>query len=103
MGILRAVKSEDKDGQSGEDTSTKVEKIKREDLPDDIWSIYKEFKAVFPKDLPKGIPPRWMGHEYKIDLEPDTAPIHRPIYKLSPLELQEAKMQIDSMLEHGVI
>ena len=44
-----------------------------------------------------------MGHEFKIDLEPDTAPIHRPIYKLSPLELQEAKTQIDSMLEHGFI
>ena len=44
VGILRAVKSEDKDGQSGEDTLTEVEKIKREDLPDDIWSICKEFK-----------------------------------------------------------
>ena len=103
MGILRAVKSEDKDGQSGEDTSIEVEKIKREDLPDDIWSICEEFKAVFPKDLPKGVPPRWMGQEFKIDLEPDTTPIHWPIYKLSPLELQEAKMQIDSMLEHGFI
>ena len=85
--ILRAVKSEDKDGQLGEDTSTKVEKIKREDLPDDIWSICKEFKAVFPKDLPKGVPPKWMGHEFKIDLEPDIAPIHWLIYKLSPLVL----------------
>ena len=36
LGILRAVKSEDKDGQSGEDTSTEVAKIKREDLPDNI-------------------------------------------------------------------
>ena len=103
VGILRAVKSEEKEGQSGEDASTEVEKIKREDLPDDIWSICKEFKAVFPKDLPKGVPPKRMGHEFKIDLEPDTAPIHRPIYKLSPLELQEAKTQIDSMLEHGFI
>ena len=32
VGILRAVKSKDKDGQSGEDTSTEVEKIKREDF-----------------------------------------------------------------------
>ena len=80
-----------------------MENIKREDLPDDIWSICEEFKAIFPKDLSKGVPPRRMGHEFKIDFEPDTAPIHRPIYKLSPLELQEAKMQIDSMLEHGFI
>ena len=44
-----------------------------------------------------------MGHEFKIDLEPDTAPIHRPIYKLSPLELKEGKTHIDSMLEYGFI
>ena len=44
-----------------------------------------------------------MGREFKIDLEPNTVPIHQPIYKLSPLELQEAKTQIDSMLEHGFI
>ena len=88
---------------SGEDTSTEVEKIKREDLPDDIWNICDEFKVVFPKDLPKGVPPKRMGHECKIDLEPDIAPIHRPIYKLIPLKLQEVKTQIDSMLEHGFI
>ena len=89
VGILRAVKSKEKEGRSGEDTSTEVEKIKREDLPDDIWIICKEFKAIFPKDLPKGVPPRRMGHEFKIDLEPDTALIHRPIYKLSPLEYKK--------------
>ena len=103
VGILRAVKSEDKDGQAVEDTSTEMEKIKREDLPEDIWKICEEFTAVFPKDLPKGVPPRRMGYEFKIDLEPDTAPLHWPIYKLSPFELQEAKTQIDSMLEHGFI
>ena len=32
---------------------TEMEKINREDLLDDIWSICKEFKVVFPKDLPK--------------------------------------------------
>ena len=48
VGILRAVKSEDKDGQSEENTMTEVEKIKREDLPEDIWKICEEFKAVFP-------------------------------------------------------
>ena len=87
LGILRAVKSEDKDGQSSEDTSIEVDKIKREDLPNDIWRICEEFKAVFPEDLLKGVPPRRMRHGFKIDLEPDMAPIHRLIYKLSPLEL----------------
>ena len=61
VGILRAVKSEDKDGQSAEDTSIEVEKIKREDLPEDIWKTCEEFKAVFPKDLPKGVPSQTDG------------------------------------------
>ena len=36
-------------------------------------------------------------------MEPDTKPVHRPIYKLSPLELEEGKKQIEYMLEHGFI
>ena len=87
LGILRSVKSEDKDGQSSEGTSIEVDKIKREDLPDNIWRVRKEFKAIFPKNRPKGVPPRRMGHEFKINLGPNIAPIHRPIYKFSPLEL----------------
>ena len=34
------------------------------------------------------------GHEFKIDLEDDVPPVHRPLYKMSPLELEEAKKQI---------
>ena len=37
------------------------------------------------------------------DLEEETPPIHRPLYKLSPLELTEAKNQIQEMLEHEFI
>ena len=43
------------------------------------------------------------GHEFKIDLKDDEPPVHRPIYKLSPLDLTEAKKQIQYMLEHGYI
>ena len=63
----------------------------------------EEYADIFPKDLPKGLPPKRLGHEFKIDLEPDTKPVHRPIYKLSPLELNEVKKQIEYMLEHGFI
>ena len=38
-----------------------------------------------------------------IDLEDDTPPVHRPLYKLSLLELEEAHKQIQYMLEHGFI
>ena len=30
-------------------------------------------------------------------------PVHCPLYKMSPLELEEAKNQIESMLEHGFV
>ena len=30
-------------------------------------------------------------------------PVHRPFYKMSPLELEEAKKQIESMLEHSFV
>ena len=30
-------------------------------------------------------------------------PVHRPLYKMSLLELEEAKKQIESMLEHSFI
>ena len=43
------------------------------------------------------------GHEFKIDQEDEVPPVHRPLYKMSPLELEEAKKQIESMLEHGFI
>ena len=44
-----------------------------------------------------------MGHEFRIDLEDDTPPVHRPLYKLSLLELEEAHKQIQYILEHGFI
>ena len=44
-----------------------------------------------------------MGHEFRIDLEDDTPPVHRPLYKMSPLELEEAKKQIKYMMDHEYI
>ena len=43
------------------------------------------------------------GHEFKIDLENDVPLVHCPLYKMSLLELEEAKKQIESMLEHGFV
>ena len=44
-----------------------------------------------------------MGHEFKIDLEDETPTIHKPLYKLSPLEPTKAKNQIQEMVEHEII
>ena len=80
-----------------------VEKAYQKDVAEEIKAVLQEYQDIFPTDLPPGLPPVRMGHEFKIELEDDTPPIHRPIYKLSPLELEEAKKQIQYMLEHGYI
>ena len=88
-----------------EKTATKcdVEKALHEDMPKSIKAILLDYKDIFPADLPPRLPPVRMDHECKIELEDDTPPIHRPIYKLRPRELEEARKQIQYMLEHGYI
>ena len=52
-------------------------------LPSHIHAVLEEFDDVFPQDLPLGLPPVHQGHEFKIDLEDDVPPVHRPLYKMS--------------------
>ena len=67
------------------------------------WKVCDKYAKTFFSDVPKGLPLKRLGHEFKIDLEPDIKPVHRPIYRLRPLELYEAKMQIEYMLKYGSI
>ena len=99
LGFIRLVK----DGKEQkivhmipEKTATRcdVEKAFHEDMPESIKAVPLNYKDVFPTDLPLGLPPVGMGHKFKIELEDDTPPIHMPIYKLSLLELEEARQQI---------
>ena len=73
----------------------------REELPLEIKAVLNDYQDVFPKDLPPRLPPIRKGHEFKIELEDDAPPVHQPLYKLSSLELAEAKKQIKYMLEQG--
>ena len=103
LGIIRLVK-EDSEGMEAPEESTTIQKPKWDQaLPPQIRAVIEEFDDVFPQDLPLGLPPLRQGHEFKIDLEDDVAPVHRPLYKMSPLELDEAKKQVESMLEHGFV
>jgi hypothetical protein len=64
-------------------------------------TMLEEYVDVF-QPIPTGLPPeRKMTHI--ILLEPDGKPPFRPIYRLSPLELHEAKKQIKEYLEKGWI
>ena len=107
LGVIRLVKSEKVEVVPVVPTQTasgqEVEKTFHSDMPTCIREVLNEFKDVFPTDLPPGLPLVRKGHEFRIDLEDTTTPVHKPIYKLSPLELEEAQKQIDYMLEHGYI
>jgi hypothetical protein len=56
---------------------------------------------VFPDDLP-GMPLE-RTIEFKIELQPGTAPIAKAPYKMSPVEMKELKIQLQSLLDKGYI
>jgi hypothetical protein len=56
---------------------------------------------VFPDDLP-GMPLK-RAIEFKIELQPGTAPISKAPYKMSPVELKELKIQLQGLLDKGYI
>jgi hypothetical protein len=72
-----------------------VVKLKLEDI-----HVVREFPDVFPDDLP-GMPPERVI-EFKIELQPGTAPIAKAPYKMSPVEM-ELKIQLQGLLDKGYI
>ena len=60
-----------------------------------------EFPDVFLEELP-GLPPD-RDVEFKIELVPGTAPISRRPYRMPPNELAELKVQLQDLLEKGLI
>ena len=60
-----------------------------------------EFPNVFPDELP-GLPPN-RDVEFKIELLLGTAPISRRPYRMPPNELAELKVQLQELLEKGLI
>jgi hypothetical protein len=67
---------------------------------EDIHMV-REFPNVFPNDLP-GMPPE-RAIEFKIELQPGTAPISKAPYKMSWEELAELKIQLKDLLDKGFI
>ena len=78
-----------------------VSELKRPDLPEQIITVLNKYSEVFAKDLPAGVPPVRKGHQFHIELEDGAQPVNRPLYKLSPLELEEVKRQLDYLLQQG--
>jgi hypothetical protein len=73
-----------------------VIELKLEDI-----HVVREFLDVFPNDL-RGMPPE-RAIEFKIELQPGTAPIAKALYKMSSVELKELKIQLQGLLDKGYI
>lgn len=67
----------------------------------ELQEVIDHYKDVF-SEVPAGLPPdRGVGHTFP--LEPNAKPPFRPIYRLSPNEMEEAKKQVLNLLEKGCI
>ncbi|GKA78533.1 reverse transcriptase domain-containing protein [Tanacetum coccineum] len=62
--------------------STKSKEKRLEDV-----LVIRDFPEVFPEELPGLPPPRQV--EFRIDLNPDAAPVVRAPYRLAPSEMKE--------------
>jgi hypothetical protein len=60
-----------------------------------------EFSDVFLKDL-SGVP-QDQDVEFIIELQPGTTPISRRLYKMTPRELAELKVQLNGLFNKGYI
>jgi hypothetical protein len=63
--------------------------------------VVREFLDVFPDDLP-GMPSE-RDIEFKIELQPGTAPVAKSPYKMTREELAELKIQLKDLLNKGYI
>lgn len=84
-------------------SETSKRNVWRYELLESILAVLQEFNDVFPQDLPLGRPLVRKWHEFKIELEDGQTLANRPLCKMSPLELEGARKQINSILEHGFI
>lgn len=60
-----------------------------------------EFSDVFPEEL-SGLTPEW-EIEFEIEVLPETTPISKATYWMSPAELKELKEQLQDLLERDYI
>lgn len=74
--------------------------IKSKDIPPTLQALVDEYSDVFRDELP-GLPPE-RELEHVIDTG-DAKPISRPPFKMSPLELDELRRQLDELLKLGLI
>jgi hypothetical protein len=71
------------------------------EFQNELYKMLDEYKDVAAE--PVGLPPTRFGNDFSIKLQEGAQPAWGPIYKMSPLELQEVKKQLDDLLAKGWI
>jgi hypothetical protein len=67
-----------------------------------VKTTLEEFPDVFPIELPPGLPPS-RDIDHRIEVEPGSTPPWRPIYRMSPLELDAMRAELDRLIKAGSI
>ena len=73
-------------------------------MPSDVRSsepVVRDYPDVFRDELSR-LPPH-KKVDFSIELEPGTAPISRALYRMTPAELKELKVQLEELLDKGFI
>jgi transposase InsO family protein len=68
----------------------------------DTQSLFTEYSDVFPSQLPNHLPPQ-REIDHRIELTQTSPPTLRPVYRMSPAELDELKKQLDELIAAGFI
>ncbi len=64
--------------------------------------ILQEYKDVFPKKLPKGLPPK-CARDFTITLKEGSTPQKKGVYRMSSEELNELKTQLSYLIDQEFI
>jgi hypothetical protein len=68
----------------------------------DAKFLLTEFQDVFPPQLPSLLPPK-REIDHRIELTQTSPPTLRAVYRMSPLELDELKKQLDELIAAGFV
>ena len=71
-------------------------------MPDCIKALNEEFAAIFPANIPGGMPPS-RPTDHRIDLVQDHKIPGQKMYRLSPAEDKELQEQLSSLEKLGFI